>query len=95
MEYVIRTPQGSEKHVLGFESCSEPQVTQQEFAWSEAGGMPGWTSSIGPAGPKAGAVALKRSRDPDSPLTPSKQLPPSKRMIVPPPGFPAPLNEVT
>ena len=57
--------------------------------------MPRWMSSIRPAGPETGAVALKRSRDPNSPPTPSKQLPPSKRMIIPSPGFPVPLNEVT
>ncbi len=78
VEYVIRTPQGSEKHILGFKSCSKPQVTQQEFAWSETAAMPRWTSSIRPAGPKMGAVALKRSRDPNSLPTPSKQLPPQQ-----------------
>ena len=95
VEYVIRTPQGSEKCVLRFESHSEPWVTQQEFAWSEAAAMPGWTSSIGLAGPEMGAIAPKRSRDPDSPPTPSKQLPPSKRMIIPPPGFPVLQSKVT
>ena len=70
MEYVIRTPQGSEKHMLGFESHSKPWVIQQEFAWSEAAAVPGWTSSIRPAGPEMGAIAPKRSRDPNSPPHP-------------------------
>ncbi len=95
VEYIIRTLQGSKKQVLGFESCSEPRVAQQEFTWSEAAAMPRWTSSVRPAGPEMGAIALKRSRDPDSPPTPSKQLPPSKRMIIPPPGFPALQSEAT
>ncbi len=77
MEYVIRTPQGSEKCMLGFKSCSKPWVAQQEFAWSEAAAVPKWTSSIRPVGPETGAIAPKRSRDPDSPPTPSKQPPPS------------------
>ncbi len=93
--YVIMTLQGSEKCVLGFESCFEPWVTQQEFAWSKAAAVPRWMSSIGLASPEMGAVTPKRSWDFDSPPTPSKQLPPSKRMIIPSPGFPVPLNEVT
>ncbi len=91
----MQTPQGSEKHVLRFESCSEPQVAQQEFTWNKAAAMPGWVSSVGLTAPKMGAVALKRSRDPDSLPTPSKQPPPSKRMIMPPPGFPVQLSEAT
>ncbi len=71
VEYVIWTPQGSEKQILRFESCSEPWVAQQEFSWSEAAAMLGWVSSIGPTAPE-----LKRSQDPDSLPTPSKQLPP-------------------
>ena len=95
VDYIIQTPQGSKKCVLRFESCSKPWVTQQEFAWSEAAAMLGWVSSVGLMAPEMGAVAPKRSQDPNSPPTPSKQLPQSKRMIMLPPGFPAPLSEVT
>ncbi len=66
-------PQKNEKHELGFESHSKIHVAQQEYVWEEAA---------------AGATALKRSWDPDSPSTPSKQLPPSKRMIIPPLDLP-------
>ena len=95
VNYVIQTPQGSEKCVLRFESCSKPQVAQQEFTWNEAAAMLGWVSSVRPTAPEMGTVAPKRSRDPNSPPTPSKQLPPSKKMIMPSPGFPVPLSEVT
>ncbi len=78
VDYVIRTLQGSKKHVLGFESCSKPRVAQQEFAWSEAAAVPGWTSSVRPAVPETGAVALKRSRDPNSPPPPASNCPPAK-----------------
>ncbi len=36
----------------------------------------------------SGAMALKRSRDPNSILTPSRQPPPSKKLIIPPPEAP-------
>ena len=94
VDYIIRTLQGSEKWVLRFESCSEPRVTQQEFAWTETATVLGWVSSVRLTA-ISGAVAPKRSRDPDSPPTPSKQPPLSKRMIMPPLGFPAPLSEAT
>ncbi len=75
VDYIIWTLQGSENHVLRFKSCSEPWVAQQEFAWNEAAAVPGWVSSVGLTAPEMGTVALKRSRDPDSPPTPSKQPP--------------------
>ncbi len=85
VDYIIQTPQGSEKHVLRFESCSEPWVAQQEFTWNEAAAVLGWVSSVGLTAPEMGAVALKRSRDPNRPTPPQKPTPQSKRYIIHPP----------